>query len=461
VIEELPCRCELRKEVEELKKLYPGYRDGGAIRLSFFISKITSLNDIKKTNPGEYLGYAIIRKDILPDHTTSSHIFESVFIKYGHLHNFIPKPTEYTAACDTSEFTVQGVMYCQQNSLNKACAQVALRSLLSTQIPTSQICYSDINRIANVRTPSKGLSSRQIRKVFDAYNIRYEDIDYDSVKNEDERRHIREKIPYNHFIYAGMESGCGGLVGFEFSDGESKHIIPFFGHTFNQDTWAPMASNAYFRIGKQTKYIPSDEWLSSFIGHDDNFGSNFCIPRKFIQPEQVKYVMSILPYNVPGSPLKVEALAVDFLYKTYSEIKPDTAWGQRWENHIKKQDTVVRPLLLAKHDYLKYLKLIRDWDFNKEYNTIIEKLAKILPDYFWMVELSLPELYSANYSKIGELIMTVNNSQIDLAMLRIPGKYSFTGKSYRGKFFFFESGLKSHVPLYTHTQGLLDFGQKT
>lgn len=193
------------------------------------------------------------------------------------------------------------MLYCQQNELNKACAQVALRSLLSRILPEGDIAYRQINQIANAVNPgfnpAKGLSVPQIREVFRVLGIGFNDIDY-SAHDED----IRKTLPYQKYAYAGLESGGGALVGFRLAGrelrAEAKHIIPIYGHTFNKDTWAPDADVAYFRIGEGVGYVPSESWTSSFLGHDDNFGPNFCIPRLYIGNDKVDYVVEIFKLGI-------------------------------------------------------------------------------------------------------------------------------------------------------------------
>ncbi len=467
VVELLPPKNEIADEVRELTSLASDYVDGGAWRLSFFRTPFSVSSDISRLPSNDLAGYAIVRKDCFGENCTS-HVFESVFSKYDHIHNFVPGLTEYFVDCNGRRFSVHGIMYCQQNAANKACAQVALRSLLSSIFPNQPINYSILNSQAQVTEPGKGLTSVQIRRILDQFGVPYVDLDYDT----DLGRSLVESVPYHRFIYTGMESGRGGLVGFEFSkdsdldqtvpEPRPRHIIPFFGHTFNQDTWAPRASGAYFHVGQKTRYIPSDEWMSSFIGHDDNFGPNFCIPRKFIAPQQVKYVLSLLPAKLIGTPLSAEARAIDFLYNHLDQIDTNAKWGRRWKTHIQQQDTVARTLLMSRERYHAHLTHATDWEGHQENTKIASFLCnEILPEDFWMVELSLPDLYSANYSKIGELLFTLQPEglRIDLAILRISEQYAIKLPS-RSDLVSIPSCLKSHVPLYTHEVGLLDF-QKT
>ncbi|MCS1409971.1 MAG: hypothetical protein M2R45_03159 [Verrucomicrobia subdivision 3 bacterium] len=59
-----------------------------------------------------------------------------------------------------------------------------------------------------------------------------------------------------------------------------------FGHTLNRDTWVPFAKSSYFSVGGTHRFLYSDLWVSMFIGHDNNFGSNICIPRYYLKHGQ-------------------------------------------------------------------------------------------------------------------------------------------------------------------------------
>jgi hypothetical protein len=136
VMEELPLAAEIADEVADLQSRCTNYDAGVSVRLSFFRNT-------------EFAGYAIVRTD-RANGSYKSHVFESVVPKYSHKHNFVPGQAEFHVRCRDEIHAVKGVMYCQQNNLNKACAQVALRSLLASVFPERPICYSELNQIACV-----------------------------------------------------------------------------------------------------------------------------------------------------------------------------------------------------------------------------------------------------------------------------------------------------------------------
>lgn len=458
IIEEIEPSGAVADEIAELEALYPGYRCTGLKRLTFWVRECSKDSDILNLTDGDLLGFAILKEDAIPGSDSQWHVFESVFQKYAHHHNCVPNEARFSVACGGQTFHVSGVMYCQQNSLNKACAQVALRSLLSRILPHKDILYRDMNAIAQ-RTNSQfraggGLDSTQIRAVLDQYNVEYDDIDYTAPG-------VSTDFPYSRLLYAGIENGLGGLLGFEFAGAAAqgeKHLIPFYGHTFNQDSWVPRASLAYFHVGDNTRYISSVEWMGSFIGHDDNFGSNFCVPRRFLTSDQVKYVAALRPADTAYGAVFAEAIGVDFLYSMAQTLGASgNYWVKRLIRHVIAQDVVLRTIYMGRGQYVEHLRNSRDWQGNSENEGILDAFQTSLPDHLWIVEVSIPELFPANYRKLGEMILDARvplspyppNVSIGL-LARFPEAYFINAnpKPHSVGFKTVPSALTSHVPVY-------------
>ena len=385
-------------------------------------------------------------------------------------HNCVPRQIFYSLKIAKKLFEIKGVLYGQQNQLNKACAQVALRSLFSLHIPLRQITYARINKIASkVKSdpgqpshydPKKGLSVKRIRAVLKGFNIGFSDIDY----SEENNKFARE-IPYQKLIYSGIESGCGALLGFKMETRKGKtqhHSIPFFGHTFNQDTWVANASSAYFKVGGTTQYLPSETWLSSFIGHDDNFGSDFCVPRLYLKPQQVKYALAILPAGVKYDGVRAETIASDYLYSLMQDkylSKSSSKWVKRFYDSAEKQEVVLRAISLSNEEYTNHLLTMRDWD-NHRFPPAISFLTEMLKKQLWMVEISLPEIFPINKRKLGEIILDATakpKSKKDyrsFLFARFPSIVFFPAGKERGKskFLAYPSSIESHTELYLKCQ---------
>ena len=458
ILEDIQAAGAVEDEIAELKSLFPGYQCADLKRLSFWKAPCTASPDVARLLDSDLLGYAIIKHDCIAGSFSGWHIFESVFRKYDHKHNCVPNEPTFTVRCADRDFGIDGVLYCQQNELNKACAQVALRSLLSRVFPDQDILYSEMNRVARKSAsgfiPGGGLTTEQIRAILHHYRINYDDLDYMTTDGPD----VKALLPYSRLLYAGIENGLGGLLGFEFSGAGAqgqRHIIPFYGHTFNQDTWVPRASLAYFHIGDETKYISSEEWVSSFIGHDDNFGCNYCVPRRFLEPIQVKYAVALRPTGAAYSAIVAEAIAADCLYSTVNAFQgADNYWIRRLIHHIVRQDVVLRTVHVTRDQYAGHLRESRDWLGNSEQADILESLSDALPEHLWMAEVSIPELFPANYRKLGEIILDAcvvldtypPQGQI-WVLARVPGSY-LINENESADFLTLASGLVSHIELY-------------
>lgn len=211
-------------ENKEITSYYSDFQMAALERISFW--RYTTDNEAKEQRTKECIGYAILKHDIVPSIGHDRwHVFEAVFKKYSHPHNCVPKPQKYNVTICNKKIQITGLLYAQQNSLNKACAQVALRSLVSRILPYD-ISYRKINELAsNAPGPlnvSKGLTPPQIRAVLSGLNIKFRDFDYtQGVKGD------RKKVPYQKYVYSGIESGSGALVGFRLSGSRGRHIIPF------------------------------------------------------------------------------------------------------------------------------------------------------------------------------------------------------------------------------------------
>lgn len=467
-------------ENDEIQSLYPGYQMTGLTRISFWKSIITNQEQLRSENNKDFLGYAILKRDAVPDKYIDQtayddpalgvtpefvspgfwSVFEAVFIKDPHPNNCVPNVMIYKVSIGDTEFCIEGILYAQQNTLNRQCAQVALRSLLS-RILQCDISYREINNLAGKSPQQKGLEVSQIRDVLTKLGIKFRDYDYEL--NPD----LSRRFP-NHYqkcAYAGVESGMGSLITFclagsSISENQPLHIIPFYGHTFNKDTWIPEADIAYFKVGDDVGYIPSESWTSSFLGHDDNFGPNFCVPRLYLAPERVKYVVEILKPGYAVSGIEAETKALPFLYSLLDHIGINdfpNPWLNRLVTSVRIQRVVFRAIAIDKDTYIKHLATGKDWEDNSENDTVIQALSRAdLPAHLWIVEVSIPQLFPANKRKLGEIVL---NGEIELSgddgdfspfvLARLPGAYYFIQSDQNDdpNFERYSSALTSHFPV--------------
>jgi len=242
VTEDIEAEGLIESENEELSELDPNFKPGSTKRISFWQTPFHQERKLSRLISDDLVGYAILKRDVIPGKKVRYdgwHVFEAVFRKYDHKHNCVPCPGLYNLQVGSVRFSITGVLYGQQNGLNKACAHVAIRSLLSRFLPEKDVSYAEINETARLHAigeyrPKDGLSVQQMRAVLKKCGVAFRDVDYDEAAKTNPD--VRQTQPYQKYLYAGIESGVGGLLGFSMSGpmaDTSRHIVPFYGHTFN------------------------------------------------------------------------------------------------------------------------------------------------------------------------------------------------------------------------------------
>ena len=136
-------------ENQEISTYVKDHQMTGLKRLSFWNCSFKRKIALKSKTDSDLIGYAILKKDCVPSRNYNRwHIFEAVFSKYPHRHNCVPRISPNEIEIGGYVFRIDGVLYCQQNTLNKSCAHVALRSLLSRRLDSGDISYSKLNNLA-------------------------------------------------------------------------------------------------------------------------------------------------------------------------------------------------------------------------------------------------------------------------------------------------------------------------
>jgi hypothetical protein len=329
------------------------------------------------------------------------------------------------------------------------------------------------------RNPGSGLNKREMVKILETTGARCVVADY--------RVLLKSGMPppFQKYVYGSIESGYPAIISFETTRyPDSYHGIPIVGHTFNSDTWVPSAERFYFRIGPGTRYVPSESWVSMYIGHDDNAGSHYCIPRHYFQtqhpspvksrsgrktksgarrPRQLRrecvaHVIATLPNHVQVNPIQAEAIGIDYLLAIRPQLNEllDNDWARRLAECSDSGLLVLRPLLVTAAEYASHLSRIRDWEYNPIRKDFIAEIKKFSSEKLWMIEISIPELFSANLRKLGEVLVRAerkSGAKRDLRgflLARLPGNFALyeSGGENRPRFAFLPSGATGHVELF-------------
>jgi hypothetical protein len=475
IIEKIDSANDLNEENEDIRMRFKDFKKSQTIRLSFFSKEVASEAAIKDLSNSEFIGYCIIKIDYIPTRGKTSRIYESVIKPSRHSNNFVRGIQSWSCRVLKREFHIKGYLYAQQNNLTNVCAHVAIRTAAAQYHKLGDLSYREMNKIVGIdhinRTvgDGAGLTQEDITKIFEAAGARC----FVGAYLEDSQ----PPVPFQKYLYGSIESGFPAIIVFAPALSNSFHAIPIFGHTFNEDTWVPRAESSYFLVGDKTKYIPSESWLSMFIAHDDNWGSNYCIPRHYLCTKQecnqlgdkiklcpiekggVGLVIGTVPKKIKMSPIRAEVKGVDYLFTILPQCpKIQSPWEARLQDYSRRNMLVLRPIVLNRKQYVNHLKRIKDWEGNLIEENMLRALKKYLQDeFFWLIELSVPELFSANRRKIGEVLIRaevdpVNDRDFsDFIIARLPEYFVLYmgGEPNKPRYRFIPSGIKSHVVLYS------------
>ena len=378
-------------------------------RISFFRSTTSQV-----PAQSDFIGYVIFKRDFFTGQPQPRvHVFESVMPPFRKAvdNNFIHCQRDYEINTSLGKFSVTGVLYAQQNGLTTVCAHVGLRTVLACVLPEGDITYERMNALAGIDHKNRrvgsgvgGLEPAAMESILNGLNL-----PFDKVVHEPSQQ-LNLPTEYQRDLYGCIESGFPALVGFELDDpaggatGGPRHAIPVFGHTFNEDTWMPQAQRAYF--GGTQSYFPSENWLSTFIVHDDNFGPYFCLPRHFLKRDKFRLQYGLKSCPTTFNAMQAEAIGFAFCNAIVNN-RPRTGnnWYDRFALFTRRGWLVLRTILAKKDTYLKHLAEMRAWDGASLEADMLQKFRDYLPPMFWMVEASVPELFNSSRRKFGEVLL--------------------------------------------------------
>ncbi|GAA5135192.1 hypothetical protein GCM10023213_08050 [Prosthecobacter algae] len=478
VIEELEEAGEIIEENEDLQGLKAWHGSLPVIRLSFFRTPFLKPEDISDQDASSFIGYALLKRDYTSRKQTKTRcrVYEAIMPSPGHAYIHIRGGVEWECRVNDSTLIARGYPFFQQNTLTNVCSHAAVRTIAACfSQPDQTLTFRQMNSRLEKQPEDirNGLLTPEIAKLLETTGAEVSVYAYNDLAQPG------PKLPYQRLAYGSLESGYPAMLIFgDATLGESAehflHAVPVFGHTFNPDMWLPQVEQARFDLGKKMGYIPSDFWLGSFIGHDDNFGPHYSIPRHYlrsmrssskehpqsISTEGVAWLLTTLPKGVRINSVIAEAICISALKKRSIEIKKhDGEWTQRMLENQKEGQLVLRTLLLEKSQYRKHLENMEGWKqaerlSQEEIQAILDSIPG---DLFWMVEISLLELFPTNRRKLGEMIINPHEEGASMAELqveksalglRLPGLWiSWPPNGVRNSHRL-SLTLASHTPLY-------------
>lgn len=445
-------------EITELDLLHAG--GGGAaeaVAISFFACEFGDDDDLSQIPEGDFIGQAIVISYRPPGLTdfTISYVFEAVMPPPSLaraaggaylLNNYLGPHPELPCEVKGRTFEVRGVYYCQQNSKTHVCAHACLHMALRSA-GTSDLTTKQINSLLGVTPPCQGLALGQIVQVIESRGLEAE------VTNVEQQSYVS-------LLAAIIESGDQALLVFTTGNnagGQSEdHVVLVFGHTRHSDEWHPQAIPVYAGPGS-AEYLPASAWIDHFLIHDDNLGPYYTLSIQALDNDpdvRAHWVIAIRKQTPNLTAPGAEAIAAVMLTNMLPVLA--TSSSGRWFDYITQNSWryVLRTILMQREDYIAHL---RDAKGHDESSATEEELGGLasLPERIWMVEFSLPSLFTGNRAKLGEVLLMADPVQPEeyddvFVGMRLPNvlvlKDSVTGAMIQS-----DCSLQSHSPSFRHT----------
>ncbi|MCK9913696.1 hypothetical protein MXD81_31390 [Microbacteriaceae bacterium K1510] len=407
-------RGDVREEIDALDEFYGGDGEAQAITFGFFGGE---------TSPaviGTVLDDALVGSVILINYRPKgsaayelSYIFEAVMtppnltngegLRQRLLNNFICRETEFKRKVRGREFGLKGFYFCQQNGKTNVCAHASLRMAINSDgsavPPISNVA---INKQLKLNPPFAGLQIGQIADIIRA-NTKCDPIIIDCAR-------LGKPTDALAVISAYVQSGAIVLLVFSTSNA-TDHVVTVFGHTRNSDEWHPQAIPGY--SGPNTaQYYTNSSWIDHLVIHDDNLGPYHTLSSRALEVDpnvQARHIIAVHPFKTNVLPNYAEALAAIILRNSIQNV---AGLGKgAWFDYITQNSWtyIARSILIGRDQYQNHLRS----SVAHDHTALTEEEIKLLdglPDFFWMVEFSLPALFTGNRSKLGEVIVAATST---------------------------------------------------
>ncbi len=323
------------------------------------------------------------------------------------------------------EYSYFGSYFFQKSTYTSVCSQAALCMTLNNANLVGDekfIVPEDINKMVGIdhvtkkfaaKLPSDRaeITSDEIKKILTHLGLNVSMLDFFNYPNTD----------YVEYLYSYVESNCTTMLVFVVET--DLHVVPILGHTLNTDMWRPEAELNYdpnLSKSKRFRSTSSSSWVDHFIIHDDNLGMYYSLPvdslRRVTLPMKDPFFRAKCGIAITRKKLGMTAKDCECVSSVAARnlilgMKNDydvalSYWLRKIFLSLKNESVtpfVTRTLLAQKDTYSKHLKEKSDFDGVKFSGEDLNKILSDLPGEFWLTEITLPDLYTTNKSKIADI----------------------------------------------------------
>lgn len=427
------------EEIEYLDNSHGGGGAAEAVKITF-LRKADHKNDINDIDDKIIIGQVIFinyRKPAEADFC-KSYVYEAFFHppelinKSGAqerlLNNFICSESSFSISVRGKNFTIRSAYYCQQNATTHVCAHACLRMALNTISGTiGPVTGKSINDALSIKNPDKGLRIGDIAQFIESSSCGKPIIqDCTSLTPEQYVSIIASHVQSGHPVLLVFTTGT--QPGAHPGGPADEHVVFVCGYTQNNDEWHPQAIPAYSGPAS-APYRQASLWIDHFVIHDDNFGPYYTLSARALEVDKnvkAHWVIAIAPEMSVFNAVGAEFAAVIMLKNLLPSLGPLAS--NPWFDYITSRNNnfVLRPVLVTRQEYHDHLTSSTAHDGTSISAQDMSQFVG-LPDYFWMVEFSMPSLHTGNHSKLGEVIVDavspVDPQKIEdrVLCMRLPG----------------------------------------
>ena len=454
VLESATTLARVREEIDYLDSIHAG--GGGAAEafaVSFFSQDLTS-TDIADLPADAFLGQAIIINYRPPgaEAFSRSYVYEAILppprlpaADGGGLllNNYLVPQKSFQCEVRGRTFEVTGIYYSQQNEATHVCAHACLR--MAVTAGGGDITAKQINQLVQQTPPCEGLKLGDLVAVLEDRGFETDITNCEGISREEYLSHLASIV----------ESGDQALLVFTTGNSPADHVILVYGHTRHSDEWHPQAMSLYAGVGS-AEYLRASAWIDHYLVHDDNLGPYYTLSGQALDLDpdiRLRSTMAIRRRAPNLSPLGAEALAAVMLTNMLEQVK--SLGSGRWFDYItsRRWRFVLRTILTTREDYIAHLAAVAGHDGTAMSPAELEELAQ-LPDRIWMVEFSLPALFTGNRSKLGEVLLAADPVEPEeyedvFAGLRLPSLMLV--KNADGETTSTACSLTAHAPIFRRT----------
>jgi hypothetical protein len=361
------------------------------------------------------------------------------------LNNHVPISGDLQISLRGHPHRFRGSYFCQQNGISSICAHSAVRTLVRT-LKNQHVATCELNSFWHYNPDTRTISTRKVEQALIKYGFRPVPYDLNEITQT-----VSDYAPDNIWALLTLLADSGSPSLLTLSEGDpADHVVPILGHTFNSDEWHPIGTILH-KAGEETS-ASSHLWIDHLVMHDDMLGPYFCLSRagliagrnkKQLTPQ---LVIAMLPDQVEVSPVQAEEFARQIMPRLLGMLENRLPGEGEWWDHLlgQRERRVFRTTLIGRDEYLTslgYHRKRKQCQLSDADRITARKLAGSLPERMWMCEVSVPNLFLANRSKLGELLIDAKEFPDDKNLLihsllgfRLPSLIGWSAKSEEGAY---------------------------